>query len=187
MTTMDIRAATVTFERYLDEHADELVSFLSGSAWPFQVSSMPTADKVRGWIAEGIFSGDRQELHWVVAPDGERVGMLHLEELDEPTATTDFRLRSDMRGRGYGKAMARFAADRVFSTHPTVVRVEAQTRVDNGAMQRVLRASPGWVLEAYYRRSWPDADGVFLDSLGFAILREDWAAGTVTQVAWPDE
>jgi len=187
MTTIETSAATVTFERYREEDADELVTFLSANTWPFQVSSSPTAEKARGWIAEGVFGGDQQELQWVVAPDGERVGILHLEELDRVTATTDFRLRSDMRGRGYGKAMARFAADRVFSTYPKVVRVEAQTRIDNVAMRRVLRATPGWVLEAVYRRSWPDADGIFLDSLGFAILRDDWANGTVTPVTWPNE
>ncbi len=180
-------AAIVTFERFREDEAEELVTLLSGNAWPFQVSSSPTPEKVRAWIAEGIFSGDAQELHWVVAPGGERVGALHLEELDKPTATTDFRLRVDMRGRGYGRAMARFAADHVFSAHPSVVRVDVKTRVDNVAMRRVMAASPGWVLEAYYRRSWPDAAGTYHDSVGYAILRDDWATGAVTPVTSPDE
>ena len=185
MTTTE--TATVTFERYRDDEAEELVALLSESTWPFQVSSSPTPEKVREWIGKGVFSGAAQELHWVVAPGGERVGALHLEELDEPTATTDFRLRGDMRGRGYGRAMARFAVDRLFSTYPSIVRVEVQTRVDNLAMRRVMAASPGWVLEAYYRRSWPDADGTLHDSVGYAMLRDDWATGATTPVVWRDE
>ena len=185
MTTTE--SAPVTFERYRDDEAEELVALLSGNTWPFQITSAPTPEQVRGWLAEDVFSADAQEVHWVVATGGERVGVLQLEELDHARATTDFRLRSDMRGRGYGKAMAKFAADRVFSTHPKVVRLVAETRIDNVAMQRVLRASPGWVLEAVYRRSWPDREGTFLDSLGFAILRDDWASGTVTPVVWPRE
>lgn len=175
----------VTFERYREDEADQLVALLSGSTWPFQRTDSPTPDQCRAWIAEGVFSGDGQELHWVVAPDGERVGALHLEGLGDPTATTDFRLRGDMRGRGYGRAMAGFAADRAFFTYPHVVRVEAETRVDNVAMRRVLRASPGWVMEAYHRRGWRDSSGAFHDSVGYAILRDDWATGTVTPVPWP--
>ena len=177
----------VTFERYRAEEAEELVALLSGSRWPFQRSDAPTPEQCRSWIAEGVFSGHEQELHWVVAPGGERVGTLHLEELGDPTATTDFRLRADMRGRGYGRSMARFAADRVFSARPHVVRVEAETRVDNAAMRRVLSTSPGWVLEAYDRRAWRDSAGCYHDSVGYAILRDDWATGTVTPVPWPVE
>ena len=180
MTTTE--TAPVTFERYRDEEAEELVSLLSGNTWPFQVSSSPTPEKVREWIAEGIFSGAAQELHWVVAPGGERVGALQLEELDELTATTDFRLRNDARGRGHGRVMARFAVDRLFSTYPSIVRVEVRTRVDNVAMRRVMAGSPGWLLEAYYRRSWPDADGTLHDSVGYAMLRDDWVTGGTTPV-----
>ena len=180
-------AAEVTFEPFLAEDAEELVALLSGSRWPFQRTDSPTPDQCRKWIAEGVFSGDEQELHWVVAPGGERVGALHLEELGDPTATTDFRIRTDMRGRGYGRAMARFAADRVFSAYPHVVRVEAETRVDNAAMRRVLQTSPGWVLEAYHRRAWRDFTGKYHDSVGYAILRDDWATGTETRVPWPVE
>jgi len=185
MTTTE--TAPVTFERYRDDEAEELVALLSGSTWPFQMSSSPTPDKVCQWIAEGIFSGAAQELHWVVAPGGERVGALQIEELDELTATTDFRLRSDARGQGFGRTMAKFAVDRVFSAHPSVVRVEVQTRVDNVAMRRVMAASPGWVLESYYRRSWPDADGTLHDSVSYAMLRDDWATGATTPVVWRDE
>jgi RimJ/RimL family protein N-acetyltransferase len=34
----------------------------------------------------------------------------------------------------------------------------------------------GWVQEAHYRRSWPTGDGGWTDSIGYAILRDDWLA-----------
>jgi RimJ/RimL family protein N-acetyltransferase len=67
-----------------------------------------------------------------------------------------------------------------------VKRLEGQTRVDNQAMRRVFRRA-GWVAEAFYRKAWPSEDGAIHDAVGYAILRDDWANGTVTPVLWPLE
>ena len=82
--------------------------------------------------------------------------------------------------------MVKWSAEHVFTTMPDKPRLEGQTRVDNLAMRRVFREC-GWVKEAHYRKSWPDANGTWLDSVGYAILREDWAEGKVTPVNWHDE
>ncbi len=53
-------------------------------------------------------------------------------------------------------------------------------------MRRVLKRC-GYVKEAHYRDAWPGVGGERYDSVGYAILRKDWAAGTTTSVRWHDE
>lgn len=44
----------------------------------------------------------------------------------------------------------------------------------------------GFVKEAVHRRSWPAEDGELHDSIGYAILREDWAEQKTTPIEWND-
>ncbi len=45
----------------------------------------------------------------------------------------------------------------------------------------------GYVKEAHWRQAWPGRDGTLYDSIGYAILRTDWQAGTITRPDWDDE
>jgi RimJ/RimL family protein N-acetyltransferase len=71
--------------------------------------------------------------------------------------------------------MVDWAAEHLFTT-TSKHRLGGETRVDNIAMRRVFERC-GWKQEAHYRQSWPTADGGWLDSIGYAILRDDWHAG----------
>ena len=68
--------------------------------------------------------------------------------------------------------MVDWAADHLFTTTDKH-RLAGETRVDNVAMRRVFERC-GWVREAHYRQSWPMEDGGWTDSVGYAILRDDW-------------
>ena len=68
--------------------------------------------------------------------------------------------------------MVEWAADHLFTTTDKH-RLAGETRADNVAMRRVFERC-GWVREAHYRQSWPMDDGGWADSVGYAILRDDW-------------
>ena len=53
-------------------------------------------------------------------------------------------------------------------------------------MRRLFRRC-GYVKEAYYRKPWPVGDGKYVASVAYGILRDDWAAGRTTPVAWDDD
>jgi RimJ/RimL family protein N-acetyltransferase len=53
-------------------------------------------------------------------------------------------------------------------------------------MRRTFRTC-GYVKEAHYRQAWPSPGGTINDAVGYAILRTDWQAGTVTPPDWDDE
>ncbi|BCN29827.1 GNAT family N-acetyltransferase [Anaeromicropila herbilytica] len=59
-------------------------------------------------------------------------------------------------------------------------RIEANTREDNYGMRCVFHKS-GFVKEAHYRKAWKG-----YDSIGYAIIREDWKNGVITPVNWND-
>jgi RimJ/RimL family protein N-acetyltransferase len=68
--------------------------------------------------------------------------------------------------------MVDWPADHLFTT-TRKHRLAGETRADNAAMRRVFERC-GWAQEAHYRQSWPTEDGGWIDSVGYALLRDDW-------------
>ncbi len=165
--------------------SEALVQLLTCEVWPFHPVTHPDPDSVRRQISAGDFSGASAETFWILA-EGDPVGIVRLFDLDDPSPMFDLRLKADARNRGYGRATLAWLTLRVFSRRQSTNRVEATTRQDNWPMRRVLRYC-GYVKEAHYRDAWDAPDGRVFDSVGYAILRRDWAAGTVTTPNWADE
>jgi RimJ/RimL family protein N-acetyltransferase len=99
--------------------------------------------------------------------------------LDDPSPMFDLRIKAEVRNRGYGGATVAWLTRHVFTEQTSTHRIEATTRQDNWAMRRVLRRC-GYVKEAHYREAWEATGGLTYDAVGYAILRRDWASGTVT-------
>jgi RimJ/RimL family protein N-acetyltransferase len=165
-----------------------LIAFLTGSAWPFHVTEHPTADQAASRIDDGDFSAPEHAAFWVRDCDasGAVVGLAVIDDLEDPGVLLDLRLATDHRGRGLGTAALRALASEVLTRWPHVDRLEGQTRDDNVAMRRALRAA-GFAKEAHYRRGWPVAGGEPRASVAYTLLRIDHVAGTTTPVPWDDE
>ena len=162
----------------------ELVAFLSASAWPFHSDVMLDASAVWSLIGAGVYENSASsKTFWVIDNDS-RVGLVRLFDLTDPTPMFDIRVAETARRRGYGQQTVRWLTAHIFEDHPSTHRVEANTRQDNWAMRRVLEKC-GYAKEAHYRQAWPTTDGLY-DSVGYAILRSDWATGSVTRPDWAD-
>lgn len=173
----------------LPEDADALRAFLSAHRWPHHGRQTLTPEQVSEWINEGMYTADYQETFWL-EKEGERVGLLRLMDLDDIAnhgfPLFDLRIAESQRGRGLGTAAVRWLTNYLFGKHPTLNRIEANTRADNTAMQRVLDRC-GYVREGFYREAWPDHDsGEIHDSVHYAIIRRDWRDGTRTPVRVAD-
>lgn len=176
----------VTFQQFSEDDANALVNLITSETWDYFVYTNPTPEVVRDWIAKGWYSGEDNQVWWIVAPDGERVGIVRIHDLLDDTPQLDFRIRSGYRGQGIGVQALRWATEHVFTMLPEVQRIEGNTRQDNLAMRKTFRRC-GYVKEAHYRSAWPTLDGARFDTIGYGILRQDWQAGTTTAVAWDDE
>ncbi|KJY36520.1 GNAT family N-acetyltransferase [Streptomyces katrae] len=175
----------ITYRRFERTEGELLVDFLSGETWPFHASPAVEPDQVRGWLADGVYEGEESRTFWVLA-DGSTVGLVRLMDLGDDTPLLDLRIRSGWRGRGIGRRSLEWATRYLFEEFPRVRRIEGTTRRDNAAMRRTFLRC-GYVKEAHYRDGWPGAGGAVHDAVGYAVLRRDWEAGTVTAVAWDDE
>jgi RimJ/RimL family protein N-acetyltransferase len=149
-----------------------LVELLSGDEWPFHSSPRPTADDV----AAMTFDDESTVSFWIVA-DGERVGLIRLLDLDDAadgdgSPLFDVRLAHRHRRRGLGSAAVRWLTGYLFDGYPAIRRVEATTRDDNLAMQRVLDRC-GYTCEGRLRESWPGSGDTWHDTLVYAILRRE--------------
>lgn len=184
----DTAAPTVSLRLLAPRDADreELLVFLTSNSFPFHVTARRSRDEVAAAIDDGAFDGTGTQTFWLEHVDLGRIGLLRLEDLEDPTPLLDLRLAEAFRGRGLGAEALRAATRHVFEHWPEVTRFEGQTREDNLAMRRTFLRC-GWVKEAHYRESWPVDDGAPLGSAAYAILRRDWASGTTTPVPWEDE
>jgi RimJ/RimL family protein N-acetyltransferase len=176
----------IEFSRFSpDADTEALVGFLTGEEWPFH-AGVQEAEAIRRRAAEGVYDDEESRTFWVVA-DGERAGLVRLQDLADDTPMFDLRVRAAWRGRGLGTAAVRWLTSYLFEEFPEVRRIEGQTRQDNHAMRAVFRRC-GYAKEAHYREAWPAADGTgYYDTVAYAVLRRDWLSGTVTLPDWDDE
>ncbi|AWF99547.1 acetyltransferase [Clavibacter michiganensis subsp. insidiosus] len=170
----------------VDADADALRAFLTSNAFPFHVRSQPTVADVDARIADGDFAGPEHAALWIDVAGYGRVGLVVLDDLEDPGVLFDLRLAESARGRGLGVPVVRAMTSHVFRTYPHVTRFEAQTRDDNRPMRRVL-VRAGFVKEAHYRDGWPVVGGEPRASVGYAVLRRDHETGTTTPVPVDDE
>lgn len=153
---------------------EHLVEILCGDEWPFHGHSrLSPAD-----VGEMSFATDGVESFWVM-DGGRRVGLVRLMDLDDIGSgcpLIDIRVASNHRRQGLGTEATRWAVDHLFTSHPELHRIEANTRGDNVAMQAVL-TRVGFALEGRLRQAWWSDDGHWYDTLVFGVLRDDWNAG----------
>ncbi|MFH8892723.1 GNAT family N-acetyltransferase [Streptomyces sp. NPDC017949] len=175
----------ITFQSLPGSDSESVVRFLTSEIWPFHSISAVDRETAQQWIAEGRFESEENRSFWIVA-DGKAVGLVRLMDLADSTPLFDLRIRSAHRGCGIGVRALLWLTRYLFEEFPEVRRIEGTTRHDNRAMRRVFLRC-GYVKEAHYREAWPTTDGTFHDAVGYAILRGDWMAGTVTTPEWNDE
>jgi RimJ/RimL family protein N-acetyltransferase len=172
------------YQRWTPADTDPLADFLTGGDWPFH-SGGRSRDGIVAGAASGEYDSDSARTFWITRR-GDRVGLVHLWDLADPTPMFDLRVRAADRGRGIGTHALTWLTEYVFGNFPEVTRIEATTRQDNVAMRRAMRRA-GYVKESHYRDAWPGDGGTVHDAIGYAILRRDWLAGSTTPVRWDDE
>jgi RimJ/RimL family protein N-acetyltransferase len=156
------------------QDGDELLRLLCGNAWPFHANPHPTPSDVAGMA---IQTSDVDSF-WIDV-DGDLVGLvrlLDLADLEHGSPLFDIRIATSHRGQGLGTIAVRWLTSHLFNDHPELHRIEATTRVDNLAMQRVVERC-GYRREGQLRDAWLSADGSRSDTLIYGITRPEWLPG----------
>jgi RimJ/RimL family protein N-acetyltransferase len=188
----------ISYRRFVPAEAAMLAEFLTTEDWPYHGTGAPDAAQIRQQAAAGLYDNDRTRTFWIVTGTGTgtgtgthaeaeaEAGLIRLLDLGDDTPLFDLRIRAAYRGAGLGTRALRWLTGYLFTEFPGILRIEGTTRQDNHAMRRTFRTC-GYVKEAHYRQAWPAPDGTVYDAVGYAILRSDWQAGTVTPPPWADE
>jgi RimJ/RimL family protein N-acetyltransferase len=173
----------------LPAEREMLAAWLSSERWPFHSDPKLEQAQVLKLVDDGnFFDGPNNATFWIML-EAERAGLIRLfdlEDIGDGEPMFDLRIRSAFRGRGLGTIAVQWLTDYLFSNHEILERISGTTRVDNLAMRGVFRRCE-YVKESHFRQSWPSADGQMFDTVGYGILREDWASKTITPVDWQDE
>jgi len=161
----------------------EFTRFMTRNSFPFHHNANPTDEQVHATIDAGGYR--RRAPLWIDESEHGRIGIAVLDSIGGGTPTFDLRLGTRYRGLGLGVPILRELTALVFTGYPKATRFEGQTRADHTAMRRTFERA-GFVKEAHLRDGWPIPGGEPLASVGYAILRRDWASGTTTPVDWHD-
>lgn len=97
------------------------------------------------------------------------------EDIGEGAPLFDLRVASRHRGCGFGMRATRWTVDHLFTSYPELHRIEAKTRHDNAAMQRVL-SDAGFTHEGRLRDAWRSDEGQWFDTMIYGILRTEWTS-----------
>ncbi|WP_163100011.1 GNAT family N-acetyltransferase [Peribacillus alkalitolerans] len=162
------------FER---KNEKELVEFLTSETWYFHGQENPTEESIRNNINKGFYSEDGNVTFWILH-EQDKIGIIRIFDLEDPICLFDIRLRESDRGKGIGKEALRWLCDYVFKNFPEMIRIEGHTRQDNFAMRKTFYNS-GFVKESLNRQAWRQ-NGKLYDSVGYAMIREDWLNNTIT-------
>ena len=113
-----------------------------------------------------------QEEKWffVEKKDGDRIGWIS-HSLIGGSMTIEYALIPSERNQGYGTEAVRTIVDYLFLSK-SIVRVQAETLVENLASQRALEKA-GFTKEAIKRKS-SFVRGLWRDDALYSILREEW-------------
>jgi len=171
------------FKQIVTSELNELIDWLTSDTWPFFVNENLETETVKTWVEEGIFTGIANQTFWIIL-ENNRIGLIRLHDLTDPTPMFDLRIRTDYRGSGIGKAALDWVTEYIFTNMPDKLRIEGNTRQDNVAMRKVFKKC-GYVKEAHYRKAWPGK--INYNGIGYAILKEDWLQNKITPVDWNDE
>ena len=176
-------AMSLTFPPVAEGDLAGLIELLTSDRWPFHLDVEPTPASVEANLAH-FQPSEAQAPHWIELAD-ERIGLVVLRELDDPTPVFDLRLKATHRRRGLGRATLAWLARETFEAHGKH-RLEGHTRADNRPMQRLFARTPGWVLEGCFRQTWRDREaGIWRDALAYGLLAEDWRRGSETPLSQP--
>jgi RimJ/RimL family protein N-acetyltransferase len=159
----------IGYRSFTPSDADSLARFLAGESWPFHGTRAEDRDAVLRRVTAGHCEGAETRTFWITEGD-ERVGLIRLLDLGDDTPMFDLRIRARHRGQGLGSRALAWLTGYLFTEFPGIRRIEGTTRQDNRAMRRTF-------LRCGYAK----------EALGYAVLRRDWAAGTVTRPRWDDE
>lgn len=153
------------------DDVEAAITLLTSNEWPYHAISTLSAEQA-GAID---LAGDDVATFWVCA-DEQRIGLIRVFDLtDLPMGSPlfDVRIAQAHRGRGVGRAAVSWLTEHLFGTHAELHRIEATTRHDNVAMQRVLDRC-GYRLEGRMLEAWTNSDGSRADTWTYAILRREW-------------
>jgi RimJ/RimL family protein N-acetyltransferase len=174
---------TLEYEKIRREESEGLAAWLASDTWPFFLDSAPTEAEIHQRLAAGDFFGAGEENFWIRDADGDLIGLIEIYQLDDLAPMFSLRLKTRYRRLGLGKPVLGWLTDYIFKNYPDKRRIEGQTREDNIPMRKLFNKC-GYRKEAYYRQASPTESGGRVASVGYGILREDWASGKTTPVSW---
>jgi RimJ/RimL family protein N-acetyltransferase len=151
----------------------DVEELITSNTWPYHSNPRPNAADVSAMA----LALPETASFWVLENDT-KVGIIRLQDIDDiedGSPVLDLRLAERVRGRGVGRSALRLLCDLSFSRWPELRRIEATTRDDNFAMQRILEVA-GFKREGCLRETWPTGDGRWRDTHVYGLLRREWCS-----------
>ena len=158
-----------------EQDSKDMISFLVSQNWPYHSNKKETEETVEEKVNLNHFNSKEIQTFWILS-EHKKIGFVRIFDIendDESSPLFDIRIKEEFQGKGYGTKSVFWTVNHVFSTYEQIKRIEATTREDNISMQKVLE-KVGFKQEARYRKAWKIEENNYVDSLGFALLKEEF-------------
>lgn len=163
----------LTFQKFQNSEAEELIDFLVSQSWPFHEQKSITKEQVQKNLEKGFYSSPEVETFWILNEENQKIGFIRVFDLDDGTPLFDLRIKEEYQGKGIGTQSLHFLCQHILNTYPHVRRIEGYTREDNMGMRKVFEKC-GFLQEAQHRSSWPGENNDWYDSIGYGLLRSEY-------------
>jgi RimJ/RimL family protein N-acetyltransferase len=157
------------------EDLSKIHRLLSSNTWEFFTTSILSESDLASRDGD-YFSSTTNETLVLVTDEDDVKGLIRffdIENVDDAAALFDVYIDINYRGRGFGTLLVRAGVAYIYEKYKNIRRIEATTRFDNFAMQKVLEAT-GFKKEAQYRKAWKINSQQFVDTFGYGLLREEF-------------
>ncbi len=165
----------LTYEKFSKKNSKLLINFLSSQVWSFHTDANLSKKEIEKKIKGGYYT-KKDQVTFLVKNKYNLVGFFRvfgLKNIDNETPLFDIRIASKFRKKGIGSAVVKFMLHYVFKNYNLIRKVEGTTREDNMGMQKVFQ-KVGFTKVAQFRKDWKGKDGVWHDTIGYDILKEEF-------------
>ncbi|MGB3341436.1 MAG: GNAT family protein [bacterium] len=179
----------ISFREFSDKDNKLLVDFLTSEIWSFHMPSKLTEEQVHEWIKEGKFTKSENKAYWIILDNERRIGLICLYDVSDTLILYpefEIWISSAYCTSDITKEIICSFTNDFFKTIKGAIGFLTQMRQDNLMMRQAYHQC-GFVKEGHRRKSWLSNEGMYYDSVEYAILKDDWEQEKVTSVNWNDE
>ena len=155
-----------------ESQSNDLKEFLTSQTWEFYEEEQITEESFNTKMSKNHFRNDSTKTY-LCYENGCLLGCMRyfdLENVDDDFPMFDIKIHESSRGKGVGTFLLNQTLGLIFKEYSNIFRIEATTREDNVAMQKLFEKC-GFNIWGKSSKSWKKNSGEFVSTFHYEKFR----------------